>query len=282
LIISKNSSAQNWNYSSAISSPQLNLAVIKNPIIIYGEVNPAEIGVTGPGVGQYGVQGGGIASAFAMLAAHAASVQGQRSEQLEKINAESKIFGKVISDRLNGISSDNLLKDTIEAMSNSNSILISTINAPTDTYTGFFSEYRYSVTRDYYGLFLDISFTSKDKNIPIFYITIYQNKNSPYLGKSGNYDSPYDIKKDMVVLMEEAIRIFSNREELIKRKSSSSITFKSIIGKSKRYERGSLVSEICDKHLFVSISEIWISAPKLEPNNQDVLCNTGISDLQIN
>ena len=282
LLIAGNSLAQSWTAINKNSVPKLNFSLVSNPINIYGEINPADIGVNGPGVGQYGVQGGGIASAFAMLAVHAMAVQGQRSDQLEKLNNESKSFGNLLTDRLNGIRSDKFLNEVVALMPETKSVSVSVINSNTESYSGYFVDYRYSITRDYFGLMLDISFSEKNKDKSIFYTTVYQNKTSPFVGSTGVYDSPYDIRKDMTILMEEAIRIFLKRDELIKGKSSSSVTFRSLTGKSKRYERGTLLSQSCDKHLFISLSETWISAPKLEPNNQDVLCNTGINDLQLN
>ena len=281
LLIAENSLAQSWTEINTNSMPQLNFSLVQNPIIIYGEINPAEIGVSGPGVGQYGVQGGGIASAFAMLAGHAIAVHGQRSSQLEKLNQESKLFGKLLTDRLNQMSNDKFFKEVVSGMPDARSASVTVISSATENYSGFYIDYRYSVTRDYHGLILDISFTEKNKDKSIFYSTIYQNKTSPYVGVSGIYDSPYEIGKDMMNLMEEAIRIFLSRDELIKRKSGTSVTFRSLIGKNKKFERGTLLSQNCDKHLFISLSEAWISAPKLETNNQDVLCNTGFNQLQL-
>jgi hypothetical protein len=280
-LITENSLAQSWTEINKNSIPQLNFSLVLNPINIYGEINPAEIGVTGPGIGQYGVQGGGIASAFAMLAGHAISVHGQRSAQLEKLNQESKLFGKLLTERLNGISNDKFFKEVAAGMPEASSALVSVIDTPADNYSGFYIDYRYSVTRDYHGLILDISFAQKNKDKSIYYATVYQNKTTPYVGVSGTYDSPYEIRKDMMNLMEEAIRIFLSRDELVKKKSGTSVTFRSLIGKGKRFERGTLLSQSCDKHLFISLSEVWVSAPKLEKNNQDVLCNTGLNQLEL-
>jgi hypothetical protein len=282
LLIAQNSLAQSWNFINESFTSKVNLFVLSNPLNIYGEINPNDIGVNGPGVGLYGVQGGGPASALIMLAAHAASVQGQRSKQLEKLNDDSLIFGKLISEKLNGVNSDKFLNEVISAMPDVNFVNLSMINSREEMSAGYFIDYRYSVTRDYYGLILDISFSDKNGGKFIHNSTIYQNKNSPYIGSNGLYDSPYDIRKDMTGLMEEAIRIFFNKENIIKRKSASGITFKSLSGKNKKYERGVLLSETCDKHLFLSLSNTWISAPKLEPNINDVTCDIGLNNLKLN
>ena len=282
LLIAESALAQDWNFPSENFAPKLNLSIVSNPINIYGEINPADIGVNGPGVGLYGVQGGGLASELIMLAAHAAVVQGQRGNQLEKLNNDSKNFGKLLSDKLMGINSDKFLKEVVSAMPDASSVSVSTINSKTDQYVGYFIDYRYSVTRDYYGLILDVTFVEKNNGKLIHNVTIHHNKTSPYIGLNGVYDSPYDIRRDMMVLMEEAVRIFLTRDKITRRKLTSSLTFRSLVGKNKRYERGVLLSQTCDKHLFISLSETWVSAPKLEPDTQDVLCNTGVNDLQLN
>jgi hypothetical protein len=282
LLVAQNSLAQSWNFINESFTSKVNLFVLSNPLNIYGEINPNDIGVNGPGVGLYGVQGGGLASAFVMLAAHAASVQGQRSNQLEKLNNDSLVFGKLLSDKLNGVKSDKFLNEVIASMPDVNFVTLSMINSKEEMPSGYFIDYRYSVTRDYYGLILDISFSDKNSGKFIHNSTIHQNKNSPYIGSNGVYDSPYDIRKDMAVLMEEAVRIFLNRDNLVKRKSASGVTFKSLSGKNKKYERGMLISETCDKHLFISLANTWISAPKLESNFKDVLCDTGLNDLKLN
>ena len=86
----------------------------------------------------------------------------------------------------------------------------------------------------------------------------------------------------MTFLMQEAIRIYVKRKERkLINSTDKNITFKSMIGDDRRYERGILIAETCDRHLFVNLADVWIAAPKIEPDQTSVLCNTGFSTLQI-
>jgi len=277
-----NGAAQSWNLVRKDANISFDAIVVNKPLIIYGEINPADLGVNGPNIGQYGVQGGGIASAFVMLAAHAAAVQGQKSAQVEKLDLESKSFGKVLTDNLNISNSAQFIEEVSLGMPDVRSIRVSSALSNLDSYNGSIIDYRYSVSKDYQSLILDISFKTLAKGSAPFIIQINNNKSASYLNKDGSYNSAFDLKKDVTVLLEEAIRIFIQKDKLILKKANANITFKSLVGKFKRFERGSLISQTCDKHLFLNLSDIWISAPKLDPDNNDVLCSTGINEIQFN
>jgi hypothetical protein len=47
------------------------------------------------------------------------------------------------------------------------------------------------------------------------------------------------------------------------------------------YIDGTSGAETCDRHLFVNLADVWVAAPKIEPDQTSVLCNTGFSTLQI-
>lgn len=269
LSLTGNVNSQEWNRPLQLNSSIISFSVISRPLEIFGEINPDEIGVTGVGVGQYGVQGGGYSSALAMLAAHAMAVQGQRNEQLEKLNSDAKLFGSFITNQLDGIYTDKFLFHVLSEMPEGEFINLNSVNSFPNANIYAEIDYKYSLSRDNSGLRLEINFSILNKNILRF--ILYSNNNDAY--SEVNYQSKKsDVKKDINLLMQEAVRLFYFRfnGDLIKKDSSR--TFRYLVGKGRRYERGFLIGESCYKFLFENLSETWISAPKSELTTSDENC----------
>lgn len=271
LILINKAHAQDWN-----KSENLNLVVqfttTQIPLEIIGEINPNDIGIVGGFAPLYGVQGGGIASALGMLAGHAASVQAQRSEQLVKINKEAKEFASFLTEQLDGISTNVFVENVLAGMPEGRYFLISSTPIQAEQNSNIFIDYQYSVTRDFSGMILEIFFKNIKNHKENIRLVLYSHGNQS--GTKLNYkEEPSKIKKDMILVMEEAFRLFHVRANGLLNKSLSSKTFRSFVGTSKRYERGFSVSEICNKHLYENLSGVWVSAPKIDINDYYSKCH---------
>jgi len=270
------SMAENWNSIFEGSLNTLIFQVSKDALEINGEISTANIGVSEKST-NYANTG-----LFGLLV-HASVLSVQRNMQSEKIISESKEFGKLLTESFPRINRDDFLNSTINKMPEFTKTGIS-INPSDKEKNNRFNvvEFKYSVMKDYKGILLDISIGSVEDKNSQFKFNIYRNSVSPYIGKDGKVELSNNIFEDMTFLMQEALRIYVKRKERkLINSTDKNITFKSMIGDDRRYERGVLIAETCDRHLFVNLADVWVAAPKIEPDQTSVLCNTGFSTLQI-
>jgi hypothetical protein len=257
--------AQSWSQPEKGQMQKLDLAVMTSPVHLYGEIDHSEIGIKGPGIGPYGTPDGGMAGVLAMMLTHGVLLRAQQNAQIEQINAESLQFGAALTSRLNGISSVQLIQEALSGSFQAHPITVIGLESNSNSFSGYYINYRFSVTRDYHGLILNISFSKKSSEKAIADFVVYYNNQSPYIDNN----EKYDIKNDMLSLVREAIGLFYNKDNLVKNMPSSSVTFRSLVGKRKMFERGYLISQTCERHLFINLSETWVAAPKLEHSNLD-------------
>lgn len=271
LFITTQVHSQDWNKFENINT-KVNFSLPQRPLEIIGEINPNDIGIAGGYGVLYGVPGGGIASALAMLAGHAALVQGQRNEQLDKINNEAKEFATFLNEQLNGISTNVFVGNVLSGMQEGRYFILSPTSLPADQNSSVSVDYQYSITRDFSGLILEIIFKNIINHKENMRFVLYSH-GSKSNTKTSYKEDPSKIKKDMILVMEEAFRLFHTRTNSLLIKSLSSKTFRSFVGANKRYERGFAVSEICNRHLYENLSGVWISAPKFDVDDYYSRCN---------
>lgn len=250
------------------------LFVNKGRVEVLGEVLGEEIGVSGGGSQQYGIPGAGAAGFFLHLAAHALFVQGQRSHQLEKLREEATSFGSVFSDQLGGISRLHLLQQAIAKMPDQGAtgVRVDEHIVAGSEFSPSTVNFEVNISRDYKTLGLSF-IVGQGSSAQPFILRISNTKEVPYVDDSGKVRPGFDVKLELYALLQESLRVYFNRDSLIRRKASSQTTFRSIVGGKRRFERGLLIGRTCDRHLYENLSGIWVIGERSEKDLQDPLCS---------
>jgi hypothetical protein len=262
-----------WNVALDLSAKPVTLHIKDLPVEIIGEIRGEEIGVAARGGQQYGVQGGGLASAFVMLAIHAAAVQGQRSEQEEKVWQEAKLFGRPLTAALQKKTSMDVFilstqsasdfageKLTIRPLEDKASENV--LKASIDLWS----------SRDYKGLIVDLTFLDNSSQQPALKIQVSANKDFPLINDEGRVVNNIDMDQEIALLVQEALRIYFRRDKWVGSRGTKQVTFRSLVGDEKRFERGYLLSSTCDRHLFEDLTGRWISRNRMQRDTEDVRC----------
>lgn len=260
--------------SNPIAMQSIQLAA--SDLEILGEIEPAELGMQAKGM-QYGVQGGGVGAAIAMLIAHGLVATAQQSEQVRKRIEEAREFGSSLTSELKSRNKADLVNYTLGKMPESAKAKPVLISMGKEEKLGaqWRLDLNYEITRNYRSLILNAVFARKIAADPeVFKIQVSDVKDLPYVDEARKMYANYDIFEDASLLLGEAFRIFNNRELLKKNMGSSQQTFRSNIGGKRRFERGMLIAEVCDRHLFENLSEVWNAASKAEKDLSDAMCST--------
>lgn len=264
-----------WNVALDSSVKPITLHISDLPAQIIGEIRAEEIGVAARGGQQYGVQGGGLASAFVMLAIHAAVVQGQRSEQEEKVWQEAKLFGQPLTAVLKLKTSRDIFDSTIRSVPDFGEeklrLRISDEKASDNTLTASVALW---ASRDYKGLIVDLTLLDKLNQKPALNIQVSANKDFPFVNDEGRVVNNIDIDQEVVLLVQEALRIYFRRDKWVASRSTQQATFRSLVGDEKRFERGYLLSRTCDRQLFEDLTGRWISRNRMQRDNEDPRCRS--------
>jgi hypothetical protein len=264
-----------WNVALDPSVKPDTLYINDLPVEIIGEIRGEEIGVAASGGQQYGVQGGGLASAFAMLAIHAVAVQAQRSEQEEKVWKEAKLFGQPLTAALKKKTSMALFNlSTQSAADFAGGKLTLRLSEGKDSGNGLKASIDLWSSRDYKGLIVDLTVLENSNRKPALKVQVSANKDFPLIDDEGRVVNNIDIDQEIALLVQEALRIYFRRDKWVGSRSTQQVTFKSLVGDEKRFERGYLLSSTCDRQLFEDLTGRWVSRNRMQRDIEDVRCRT--------
>lgn len=260
--------------SNPIAMQSIQLAA--SDLEVLGEIEPAELGMEAKGM-QYGIQGGGLGAAIAMLIGHGLIATVQQSEQVRKHIEEAREFGSPLTSELKSQNKTDLVNYTLSKMPESAKAkpVLTNMAKEEKLDAEWRLDFNYEITRNYRSLILNAVFARKIAADPeVFKIQVSDVKELPYVDQARRMYAHYEIYEDASLLLAEAFRIFNNRESLKKNMASSQKTFRSNIGGKRRFERGMLISEVCDRHLFENLSGVWNAAIKAEKDHSDAMCSS--------
>jgi len=262
-----------WNVAIDKKSKPLSIYVNEKRLEVIGEIRGEQIGVESRGGQQYGIQGGGLASALIMLAAHAAVVQGQRSEQEEKVWQEGRLFGKALTEKLKSKTTGQIFfVATNESSEFEGSVHPSPAEGNQRLTNSAEVELDIWSSRDYRALMVNLSFKEHPSSKDFFRVTVSTNREFPFVDDEGRVLSSFDVDQELTLLIQEALRIYARRSQWSELKSKQESTIRSKVGDEKRFERGFLIAKTCDRHLFEDLSGVWVARNRIDKDTDSPLC----------
>jgi hypothetical protein len=259
-----------WNNPLTTGGQRVKVFLSNERVEILGDLRTDEISANATGPGLYGTPGGGWASVFGMMLAHGLLLSSQQQAELDNLTNRMKEIGRPLTEQLNGITKKELfVKALLQLSEYERSVIIAddigaSVVSPKNSEASNVN-FTISVSKEYRSLVLTMLVsapTRSDANA--FRVDIINQKSASYINDQAAASLSFSVEDDVVAMMAEGLRVFLRRDTLFAKGKSPQRTLRSAYDGKRRFDRGYLVEETCDRHLFIDLSGRWVAARKAE------------------